>query len=134
MQNQNKKSWGSGFITRKFIAAQICQTDQNPSSDSILSFFADGTDRLYWWHEGDADFCERRGEYSIELPLLVDKIVWVNPKNTFQCSRDPDMQLGKIARTPTSFSGGDFLLHLPLGDETLTYVWQKIIPTARTQE
>jgi hypothetical protein len=57
----------------------------------------------------------------------VDKVVWVNPKNHFTCSRDPDMQLGRVTRTPFRFVGGDLQLALPLGDDTLIYVWKRVV-------
>lgn len=93
-----------------------------------FEFYPDGTDRLFWWHEGEGDWCERIGKYSLEGQELVDEIVWVNPKNTMECARDPDMQKGRVTRTLISLEKGDLHFHLNLGDETLIYIWRKKIP------
>jgi hypothetical protein len=84
-----------------------------------FDFFPDGTNRLYWWREGQGDWCERMGKYRLEDGILEDKVTWVNPRNSAECARDPDMQLGRVTRTPVTFVDGDFHLHLHLGDDPL---------------
>lgn len=83
-----------------------------------------GESYLYWWHEGDTDHCGRKGRYSTEAGFLVEEVVWVDPENTYGCSRDPDMQLGRRTRTPYYFRDGDFALQFSLGDERLDLVWK----------
>ncbi|MGE3262761.1 MAG: hypothetical protein AB7K68_13345 [Bacteriovoracia bacterium] len=85
-----------------------------------------GISRLYWWHEGESDLCERRGHYRLELGILVDEVTWINPANSYGCSRDPDMQNGKITRTPISFENGNMLMRLQFGEEEIFYVWKKM--------
>jgi len=99
-----------------------------------FEFHEDGTSRLYWWREGESDWCERLGQYKLVGSILEDKITWVNPRNTRDCDRDPDMQLGRVTRTPVSFEGGDFHLHLHLGDDPLVYVWKKVEPIGVTSK
>lgn len=89
-------------------------------------FSAEGRSRLYWWHEGDSDFCERRGSFRLEGGMLVDKVEWVNPENSFGCGEDPDMQNGKTTRTPVYFQHGNLIMRLHLGEEDLLYVWKKL--------
>lgn len=97
-----------------------------------FEFFSDGTDRLYWWHEGEGDLCERRGAWTMAGNTLHDRVTWVNPQNSVGCGRDPDMQVGRETASPVSFSeNGDFLLYLVLGDDPLVYVWKKISDNGR---
>ncbi|MGZ3694271.1 MAG: hypothetical protein ACXWQO_08725 [Bdellovibrionota bacterium] len=85
-----------------------------------------GASHLYWWHEGDADLCERRGKFRLEQGYLVDQVVWVNPKNAYGCNQDPDMQNGKITRTPVYFENSNLVMRLQFGEEELLYVWKKM--------
>jgi hypothetical protein len=91
-----------------------------------FEFSADGKSRLYWFHEGDRDHCERRGHYTVENSELVDTVDWVDPANTYGCNQDPDMQDGKLTRTPIGFRNGNLVMQLQLGEEQLFYVWKKI--------
>lgn len=91
-----------------------------------FEFTADGESHLYWWHVGEGDHCARRGRYRVENDVLVDEIVWVDPKNNYACAQDPDMQLGRVTRTPISFDRGNLVTHLHLGDDDLLYVWKRL--------
>lgn len=98
-----------------------------PEASLRLHFeFHDGISRLYWWHEGESDFCERLGKFDYVDGYLVDEVTWVNPRNTLECGRDPDMQQGRVSRTPVSFQDGQMVFHLVLGDEPLLYVWKRM--------
>lgn len=94
-----------------------------------FTFDAKGESRLYWWHEGDGDYCERRGKYRLEGAEIVDEVIWVNPQNTRDCALDPDMQPGRVTRTTFDLRGEDLVFHLRLGDEPLLYIWKKIEET-----
>ncbi len=91
-----------------------------------FEFLASGDSRLYWWHVGQGDHCERHGRYHLEGDQLVDRVVWVDPKNSYACSQDPDMQDGRITRTPFSFRGENLSLRLPFGGSEIFYIWKKI--------
>ncbi len=91
-----------------------------------FEFTADGMNHLYWTHQGDTDICERRGNYFVKDDYLVDEIVWVNPKNSSDCAKDPDMQRGKRTITPISIKNKDLYLYMMLGDDPLIYIWKKI--------
>jgi hypothetical protein len=90
-----------------------------------FSFSENGESRLWYWHEGEKDWCERKGQYQWEDNVLKDKIVWVNPKNSSHCSRDPDMQNGGTSTAPLAVMGEDLWLTVNVGDETLIYIWKK---------
>jgi hypothetical protein len=95
-----------------------------------FEFSANGEERLYWWYEGQNVFCERKSVWEMRDSILYDRVTWVNPRNSNECGRDPDMQLGRETVSPLSFSdSGDLLLHMSLGDEPLIYVWKKISET-----
>lgn len=107
---------------------QGIEMPESPSATLRLhfEFSQDGVSRLYWWHEGDSDHCRREGRYRVEGSTLVDEVTWVDPENTFGCGSDPDMQLGRVTRTPFSFRADDLVLDFHLGDEPLYMVWKRI--------
>ncbi len=89
-------------------------------------FSASGESSLYWWHEGEGDFCRRKGTYRLEEGQIVDEVKWLDPKNTSRCGDDLDMRLGRLTRTPYIFYGPDLAIRFHLGDETLDMVWKKL--------
>lgn len=99
-----------------------------PPSANLRMFFEfspSGDSRLWWWREGENDRCQRRGKFSVEGNTLVDEVTWVDPENTPQCAQDPDMQPGKVTRTPFRFRGEDLSLELHLNGEPLEMVWRR---------
>lgn len=98
----------------------------------FFEFSADGKSKLYWYHQGERDHCTRTGHYVVEKGMLVDTVDWVDPKNTYGCDQDPDMQNGKVTRTPISFDKqGNLMMELQLGEEQLFYVWKKTGETGK---
>jgi len=136
--------WLAG-IGPQVLAQQTCQSldisgrwlfykiifrgqDRPPFSDNLVlsfEFSPDGKSFLHWERTGENGFCERRGEYTYDGETLRDKIVWVNPKNNWDCGRDPDMQLGKETITPLKVIDGELHTELSLSGEALVYVWKK---------
>jgi len=113
--------WGKwkyiGFIYRgKF------QGPPNPNLVLTFEFLKDGSDILRWTYTNEEGFCERKGEYSYDGINLTDKIVWVNPKNSIECQKDPDMVKDKIQITPLRRVDDQIHLDIPLSDETLIYI------------
>lgn len=117
---------GNWFYFMKIYKGQ--EDPQKPDDTLRLHYdlTADGKSRLYWWHEGERDRCERRGSYKMEGDLLVDQTEWVNPENTPDCAKDPDMQPDKLTKTPVSFKDGNLVTRIPLGEEELFYVWKRL--------
>ena len=132
MGNPTERILGKWFFYKKIY--QNIEMPEPPEATLRLffEFFPDGTDHLYWTHVGENDICERKGKYRLTNNstgfTLSDEILWVNPKNSGECSRDPDMQVGRKTNTPASFMGNDFALHLDLGGDPLIYVWKKVLP------
>lgn len=98
----------------------------NPNLILTFEFLADGSNVLHWERQGQEGFCERKGSYTITNGQLSDRVTWVNPQNAVECSRDPDMRVGRTAVVPVSFRNSDFWLHLTLSGDVLIYVWKKL--------
>lgn len=90
-----------------------------------FEFLPSGESRLSWRHEGENDHCARQGRYEVQGDHLVEEVVWVDPANTYGCSSDPDMQLGRRTRTPFHFVGPDLAIRFFLGDQPLDMIWAK---------
>lgn len=103
---------------------QNVEMPKSPSDPQHLNFdfTDDGVSHLYWWNEETGYHCNRKGEFSIEGELLIDKVMWVDPTNSFGCSSDPDMQEGKITKTRVFLKDHHLYLELNLGNEPLYYV------------
>lgn len=99
----------------------------NPTSPNHLhfDFSANGESHLYWWNTELETHCERRGKYTLDGEYLVDTVTWVDPKNSIDCGSDPDMQLGKTARTHVFEKNSNLYVELNLGNEPLYYVWKR---------
>lgn len=98
----------------------------NPDLILTFQFNDDGSDRLHWERKNEPGFCERHGQYEYSGEILIDQVTWVNPNNSFECGKDPDMRLGNKTQTRLIYNEGKLYMDLPLGDKTLTYIWQKI--------
>lgn len=116
--------WGQwkyiGFIYRGAF-----QGPPNPNLVLTFEFLEDGSDILKWSYTNEEGFCERKGQYSYDGVHLTDKIVWVNPKNSIECQKDPDMVNGKVQITPLRRVDNQIQLEIPLSDETLIYILAK---------
>jgi hypothetical protein len=94
----------------------------NPSLYLTWTFFENGSERLYWDYGDNQIFCERWGRFELKPNYLVEEVLFLNPKNSSDCSRDPDMQIPRKTTTKISFSEDHIHLHLQVGDEELIYV------------
>lgn len=101
----------------------------NPHLVLTFDFLKDGSDTLRWFYDNEEGFCERKGEYSYDGLHLTDKIIWVNPKNSIECQRDPDMMIGKTQITPLRRINDQIHLDINLSDEILIYILALNHPT-----
>ena len=108
-----------------FIYQETERPPLNPNLHIYYEFYETGTSRLWWYRSDESGFCERIGKFVFENNKLSDHIVWVNDDNNVDCSKDPDMQLGKKSLTPAEIIDQKLNIHLNLGDNPITYVWQK---------
>ena len=93
----------------------------------FYEFSPNGESHLWWWHEGDRDHCSRKGYYQIKDGFLEERVFWVDPQNSIDCSSDPDMQPHRFTRTPIFFLGEDFALQFHLGEDELDLVWKRLL-------
>ncbi|MBS1984989.1 MAG: hypothetical protein JST16_12540 [Bdellovibrionales bacterium] len=111
------------------FTGMIYQGQALPPRDPHLvlqyEFSVDGQDRLYWTYNAGEKFCERRGQYTYTNGVIHDHITWVNPQNAADCAADPDMQLDHETWTPAEVTDTTLHLHLPWGENELTYVFSR---------
>lgn len=94
----------------------------NPDLILTFEFFKNGQNILRWSYLNEDGFCERKGEYSYDGKNLTDKIIWVNPKNSMECQKDPDMIKGRTQITPLLRVNDQIHLEIALSDENLIYI------------
>lgn len=98
----------------------------NPDLLLVFGFRSDGSSLVYWTRLNENGFCERRGSYRLlEGNILEDRVTWLNPDNSMDCGKDPDMRLGTVTRTPVMVKENQFFLHLGLGGEPFAYIFDR---------
>jgi len=98
----------------------------NPDLNITFEFKDDGMSRLYWDRNQEVGFCERTAQYQYSERFIFETIVWVNPKNSFDCGRDPDMQLGRSSQTEYRITNNRLETRVLVGDLDVWYIWQKV--------
>lgn len=99
----------------------------NPRLNLFLTFFDNGTDRLFWDRTGESGFCERFAHYEILNNKLHETVFAVSPFNSPDCAQDPDMQMGRETSNVIEINNNEILLHLQLADEELIYVFTEVL-------
>jgi hypothetical protein len=97
----------------------------NPNLNLIFEFNKTGSNRLFWYRENEDGFCERIGLYTYTNLELTDEVVWTHPDNHVECSKDPDMILGKKTKNKVTIANDKLYLHLALKGQPFIYVWEK---------
>lgn len=97
----------------------------NPDLNLNWTFFKNGTERLYW-DRGTEAFCERFSYYSFEGDSLLEEPFFLNPRNASDCSKDPDMQIGKKTKIKINVSKNELHFYFQLGEEELIYVLKPV--------
>lgn len=98
----------------------------NPKLHLHFLFRANQFDRLWWWRDDEAGFCDRWGRYSFDGKVVYEKVVWVNPDNESSCQMDPDMKLGREARIPIRFLNQRMVIDFDVNGKTVGYVWSRV--------
>jgi hypothetical protein len=117
---------GHWFFYKKIYQKQEIPEPPGATLRMHFEFSPAGESSLYWWHEGEGDYCRRTGKYAVDGGHIVDEVTWVDPRNSKHCGQDPDMQLGRRTRSSFYFHGPDLAIRFHLGDEPLDLVWKKI--------
>jgi hypothetical protein len=99
----------------------------NPKLNLSWTFFANGTDRLFWDRTGESGFCERFAHYKILNNKFHETVFAVNSLSQSDCAQDPDMQVGRQTSNVIEINNNEILLHLQLSDEELIYVLKEVL-------
>lgn len=97
----------------------------NPELKMNYIFYSNQMNEIFYYRENENGYCKRKAEYSIVNDTLKQEVVEVDPGNAFFCGQDTDMQLGNVSYVKFRVVENRMYLDLPLGDEILTYVWEK---------
>ena len=102
----------------------------NPDLRLTFQFFQNFSLRIYWDRKDPSVFCESVSNWTLQTdesgkPQLAVETFAVNPMNAFDCSGDPDMTLGKKESVPLWIQDGSLMMTLRLGDQDLTYLFNK---------
>ena len=98
----------------------------NPDLNLNWTFFKNGTERLYWDRGGTSGFCERFSYYNVAANVLVLETYFLNPRNASDCSKDPDMQMGKKSKIKIEALKNELHFYFQLGEEELIYVLKPV--------
>lgn len=98
----------------------------NPELKIYYSFENESVNEIFYFRENETGTCRRKAEYEIVDAEIRQKVTIVDPANAEICAQDTDMQLGNYSATKFEVIDDKLYLHLPLGEETLIYVWEKI--------
>lgn len=99
-----------------------------PLDENLQMYFIfnnENENQLFYYRTSAEGQCRRTATYSYRDNKLYQKIVSADASNAANCSEDPDMQPGRETVSDLEVTENCMYLTLPLGDETLTYVWQK---------
>lgn len=98
----------------------------NPNLQLYFIFYKNNTLRVYWNFKNDpGTFCERVSDYTYDQEILNEKVLWMHPNNSPECSKDPDMHLGRKMLTPLSVTENEMVLHLNFSGDPLDYIYKK---------
>ena len=98
----------------------------NPNLHVVFNFESEDRLRLSWTRDDDQSHCARLAEYKISDDVLYQKVIWLDPENSFGCSSDPDMVLGQVSETQFSTSENVLNLYLSLNGEQLIYILNRL--------
>ena len=98
----------------------------NPDLHVIFEFDANQHVKLTWIRDDDHSHCNRIADYAVNQGVLRQTIIWVDPDNSYGCSSDPDMTLGKTSETPYQVHENKLNLYLSLNGEELVYVLDRL--------
>ena len=98
----------------------------NPDLELFFTFYQDGKSRLFWQRKNETGFCERIAEFKISNNMLVQKVIWVNPKNNSECAMDVDMRLGQESETEICIQESELSFHFDLDGKPFLYILKPV--------
>ena len=97
----------------------------NPDLHMYIAFPNSEENELYYYDKTAGTDCRRAASYKTSDRILYQKVKSVNNNNSSSCSSDTDMQINNESYTEVSVEGDKLFMIIPLGDESITYVWTR---------
>ncbi len=116
---------GIWLFTSMFYHGQIIDPP-NPNLKLYYTFQNETQNEIYYYRVDEAGFCRRWANYEIKNDFIFQTIHTTDPDNNSNCSPDPDMQLGNISSAHFEIINGKLHLYLPLGDEEIQYIFDRL--------
>lgn len=113
------------WIYTSLIYAGIPYPRPDTNLQMYFTFSSESENQLFYFRTNEPGFCRRTAQYSFANNKLYQKVVAVDSANAAVCDNDPDMKLNTESVSDLQVTENCLYLVLPLGDETLTYVWQR---------
>jgi hypothetical protein len=98
----------------------------NPDLELLFKFDTKGIMTISWTRKNDTGFCEAESSFQIVNNQLISQVTKTNPKNTIECSMDPDMQVGKKSTDPIELRDNQLFLNIGLSGEDFYYIFDLI--------
>lgn len=98
----------------------------NPALHVTFDFETETEVRLKWIRDEDNSLCERLATYHVKDNILFQKVTWVNPDNSFECGKDPDMVMGSESETKFEIKDDELNLYLGLNGEDFIYILKRV--------
>lgn len=98
----------------------------DPSLQMYYTFESESINEIFYYRSGEKGFCKRKAKYTILKDEILQTVISVDENNADFCAQDTDMQIGNVSSAKFEIENNSLMLHLPLGDETIIYVWKKL--------
>lgn len=98
----------------------------NPALQIYYTFESNNINEIFYYRTDENGFCKRRAKYQIENNEIQQTVISVDENNADFCAQDTDMQVGNTSKTKFDVIDNSLRLYLPLGEETIIYVWDKM--------
>ncbi len=116
---------GVWLFTSIFYQGQLIDPP-NPKLKIYYTFQNEFENEIYYYRTDETGFCRRWANYEINNNTLTQTIQKTDQENNSNCGSDPDMQLGNTSTTHVEIRDGKLHLYLPLGEEEIQYIFDKL--------
>lgn len=98
----------------------------NPNLKIYYNFENENINEVFYYRQNERGTCRRKAEYKIQNNHIEQTVISVDPTNAEFCNQDTDMQMGNVSRTRYEIINGKLHLYLPIGEDFIVYIWDKI--------
>lgn len=97
----------------------------NPALQMYYTFESNNVNEIFYYRTDEKGFCKRKAKYQIDNNEILQTVISVDENNADFCAQDTDMQIGNTSKTRFETTDNTLMLYLPLGEETIIYVWKR---------